>query len=63
MRLNKRREIPYGEYVFYSDPTSTLGYGLLNGGYEPGTVEVLRKYLRVGSALLDLGANEEFVFE
>jgi FkbM family methyltransferase len=60
MRLSTRREIPYGECVFYSDPTSTLGYGLSNGGYEPGMVEVLRKYLRVSSAFLDLGANEGF---
>lgn len=58
--LSRRREIPYGEYTFYSDPTSTFGYGLLNGGYEPKMVEVLRRYLHAGSLFLDLGANEGF---
>jgi FkbM family methyltransferase len=59
-RLSRRRPIIYGEYIFYCDPTSTLGYALLNGTYEPEMVDVLRKYLRTGAIFLDLGTNEGF---
>ena len=58
MRLNRRRELSFGDHVFYADPSSGLGMSLLRGSYEPGTVAALRKYLRAGATFLDLGANE-----
>ena len=45
----------------YLDPFNSLGQQLLlNGAYEPDTVEILRRQLGPGNVFLDIGANEGF---
>ena len=45
----------------YLDPFTPLGQQmLLDGAYEPETVELLRGHLRPGDVFLDVGANEGF---
>jgi len=45
----------------YLDPFTTLGQEvLLDGAYEPETVEVFRRKLGPGKVFLDVGANEGF---
>jgi len=45
----------------YLDPFTGLGQQiLLDGAYEPETVEVLRRQLGTGKVFLDVGANEGF---
>lgn len=46
--------------TFLVDPISNLGVSLIGGGYEPGMVETLRRYLQPSSIFVDVGANDGY---
>jgi FkbM family methyltransferase len=57
----KRRVVTTAQGTFYVDPVSGFGHSLIAvGAYEPGMVQVLRKYLTGGATFVDVGANEGY---
>ncbi len=56
----KRRVVETDNGIFFIDPASNFGNGVLESGYEPEMTETLNSLLGEGDTFVDLGANEGY---